>query len=246
MPEARGDRLASGDVELSVVVLCYRAGESILGVLEPLRGELDASGVPYELVLVANYWADGDDPTPEVVERYVRDHPRAKTVIAEKRGGMGWDMRAGLEAASGSCLVVMDGDAQNPTEDALRAYREMKRTGADVMKGRRIARFDGLHRRALSWIYNALFRLLFRTRGLWDINGKPKGLTRAAWERLELRSDDWFVDAEIVLNARRSGLTIGELPVIFKANEERPSFVRLSAIWEFFRNMAAYRVRGRP
>ena len=50
-------------------------------------------------------------------------------VIHAKEGAMGWDMRTGLEAATGDYLVVIDGDAQNPIEDVLRMYREMVRTG---------------------------------------------------------------------------------------------------------------------
>jgi hypothetical protein len=122
-------------------------------------------------------------------------------------------------------------------------YRRMKANRADVMKGRRIARFDGPYRRIVSGVYNLLFMLLFRTRGLWDINGKPKGLTRAAYEQLELKSNDWFIDAEIVLEAQRKGLRIIEMPVIFRRNEERASFVRVSAIWEFIGNMARARLR---
>ena len=129
---------------------------------------------------------------------------------------MGWDMRSGFAAARGDYLLVIDGDAQNPPEDLAEMYRRMKANRADVMKGRRIARFDGPYRRIVSGGFNLLFMLLFRTRGLWDINGKPKGLTRAAYEQLELTSDDWFIDAEIVLEARRKGLRdhrdAGDLP----------------------------------
>ena len=156
---------------------------------------------------------------------------------------MGWDMRSGLEAARGDVLIVLDGDAQNPVSDVARMYRALRESGADVMKGRRVLRHDGPYRRLVSIAYNALFRLLFRTRGLWDINGKPKALTRAAYERLDLRSDDWFVDAEIVLKARDLGLTIRELPVEFFENEERASLVRPSAILEFARNMLRVRLR---
>ncbi len=158
---------------------------------------------------------------------------------------MGWDMRTGLDAATGEYLVVIDGDSQNPVTDVLRMYREMRRTGADVMKGRRIARFDGPYRRLVSYVYNSVFTLLFRTRGLWDINGKPKGLTRVAYERMGLKSDDWFIDAEIVLAARRAGLQVNELPVVFNRNEERASFVRATAILEFVRNMANARLKRR-
>ncbi len=168
-----------------------------------------------------------------------------RTVMEEKQGAMGWDMRSGLAAAGGDFMVVMDGDSQNPVDDVLRTYRRMKETGVDVMKGRRIARFDGPYRRALSIVYNLAFIVLFRTRGLWDVNGKPKGLTRAAYEALELESDDWFIDAEIVLFARRRGLAVGELPVVFHRNDERASFVRPAAILEFLRNMARQRFRSR-
>jgi glycosyltransferase involved in cell wall biosynthesis len=229
--------------ELSAIVLCYRAGEEILRVVEPLYAELRDSRVPFELVLVANYDEGAEDPTPQVVIDFARGHEQVVTVTEPKQGRMGWDMRSGLEAATGNHLVVIDGDAQNPSTDLLRMYREMKRLDADVIKGRRIARFDGPWRRFVSRGFNLLFRLLFRTRGIWDINGKPKGLTRAAYERLELHSDDWFIDAEIVLGARRQGLEIAELPVVFNRNEERQSLVRPSAIWEFLRNMARYRFR---
>jgi cellulose synthase/poly-beta-1,6-N-acetylglucosamine synthase-like glycosyltransferase len=162
-------------------------------------------------------------------------------VAQVKQGAMGWDMRSGFAAARGDYLLVIDGDAQNPPEDLVEMYRRMKANRADVMKGRRIARFDGPYRRVVSTGFNMLFMLLFRTRGLWDINGKPKGLTRAAYEQLDLRSDDWFIDAEIVLQARRKGMRVIEMPVIFRRNDERASFVRFSAIWEFVKNMARTR-----
>lgn len=230
--------------ELSVVVLCFAAGESILAVLDPLTAQLDEAGIRYELVLVANYWPDRLDTTPDVVRKFAEARDDVVVLATEKRGGMGWDFRSGLAAANGDLLLVMDGDAQNPVGDVPRMVELMRRTGADVGKGVRTNRADGLYRRALSGGYNALFRVVFGTWGLWDINGKPKAVTRAAYERMSLTSDDWFVDAEFVLAAQRLGMTIVELPVVFLENKERSSFVRLSTIWEFSRNMVRFRLRG--
>ena len=227
--------------ELSAIVLCYRAEESILAVVEPLLEQLEDSAVSFELVLVSNFDGGAPDRTPEIVRRFAEGREHVRTVMQPKKGAMGWDMRSGFEAARGRVMVAIDGDAQNPVEDVLKMYREMRRTGASVMKGRRIARFDGGYRGVVSWVYNVAFRLLFRTRGIWDVNGKPKGLTREAWQRMQLRSDDWFIDAEIVLEARRLGLEVAELPVVFQRNDERASFVRFSAIFEFVRNMARAR-----
>ena len=61
---------------------------------------------------------------------------------------------------------------------------------------------------------------------------------------MTLTSDDWFIDAEIVLAARRMGLRIVELPVVFLENPQRASFVRVSSIWEFLVHMVRYRLRG--
>jgi glycosyltransferase involved in cell wall biosynthesis len=235
----------SSTPELSVIVLCYRAGESLKKVIEPLHELLVNAHVDFELVLVANYWPGQRDPTPAVARAFARTHDHARVVAEPKEGAMGWDMRCGLEHARGDHLVIMDGDAQNPVEDALLIFRRIRASNADVMKGRRVRREDGPYRRFVSLAFNLLFAAVFRTRGLWDINGKPKALTRAAYSKMNLRSDDWFIDAEIVLQARGLGLRVEEMPVVFHENEERSSFVHLSAIWEFLRNMTRFRVAPR-
>jgi glycosyltransferase involved in cell wall biosynthesis len=231
--------------DLSAIVLCYRAGHNVRRVVQPLYDDLCALEVPFELVLVANYEPGTDDATPEAVQEFGRTHDRVVAVAEPKRGGMGWDMAAGFKAASGNYMVVIDGDEQNPVEDLLESYRQMKRRELDVVKGRRIARFDGYFRHLTSIVYNALFLVMFRTNGLWDVNGKPKGLTRDAYERLDLHANDWFIDAEIVIQAARRGMRIGEIPVVFRQNMERRSFVRPGAVLEFVRNMARYRFGGR-
>jgi glycosyltransferase involved in cell wall biosynthesis len=230
--------------ELSAIVLCYRAGESVRRLVEALQVLLDAAVIDYEIVLVANDWPDSGDVTAVVVAELAETDPRIRPVVLEKQGAMGWDMRSGLAAARGRYLIVMDGDAQNPISDVLRMYRKLSTGGFDVMKGRRVRRFDGTYREVISLLYNVAFRIFFRTTGLWDINGKPKGLTRAAYEAMHLHSDDWFIDAEIVLAARRLGLKLGELPVVFHTGE-RGSFVKPGAIWEFVENMVLYRLRFR-
>ncbi len=224
--------------DLSAIVLGYRSGASLVDLLDPLHTLLSDEDVEFEIVVVANYWPGQDDATPEVARGFAERRPHTIALTEPKAGAMGWDMKRGLAAASGNYLIVIDGDAQNPVEDVLRMYRAMRGRDVDMMKGRRTLRHDGTYRRFVSLAYNLLFRLLFRTRGLWDINGKPKGLTRSAYSALELESDDWYIDAEIVLKSRAAGLRIAELPVEFMRNDQRASLVRPSAIWEFLTNMA--------
>jgi glycosyltransferase involved in cell wall biosynthesis len=233
------------DPELSVIVLCYRAEEHAADVVLPLLDRLEQAGADVEVVLVANYWS-ADDRTPAVVDELARERERVRVVARPKRGDMGWDMRSGLHEARGSYLVVIDGDGQVPVDYAVQAWEELKRSGAAIVKGRRYVRDDGSVRSLTSVGYNVLFRLLFRTRGLWDINGRPKGMTREAFEQLRLASEDWFTDAEIVLKARQLGLPIREFPVRFLRNPVRGSFVGLGTVTEFMRNMILWRLNRHP
>jgi hypothetical protein len=76
-----------------------------------------------------------------------------------------------------------------------------------------------------------------------DINAKPKILTRAAFEKLTLESTDWFIDAEILIQARRFGFRIGETETEFLGLTGRRSFIRMTAVFEFLQNLVRYRIR---
>jgi hypothetical protein len=74
-----------------------------------------------------------------------------------------------------------------------------------------VVRHDGLYRRFISAAFNTSFRLLFGG-GVRDVNSKPKIIRRDKYELLDLKSDDWFIDAELV--PRELGLKIGEIRYI--------------------------------
>ena len=99
--------MSSDAYALSVVVLCYRAGESIHDVLDPLCDLLDRAAIRYELVLVANYWPERLDETPRVVRAFASSRDNVVVLDEEKQGAMGWDMRKGLAAATGEIRVVI-------------------------------------------------------------------------------------------------------------------------------------------
>ena len=50
-----------------------------------------------------------------------------------------------------------------------------------------------------------------------------------------------FTDAEIMIEALRHGLSVGEVSTVFYKNERRGTFVPFRAIFEFLRNLIYYR-----
>jgi len=229
--------------ELSVVVLGYRAGCDLEPFAEELINLLEQDKINYQIVLVGNYWPSTDDNTPEVVKELARNNLRIKPVIKPKEGKMGWDMHSGLAAADGKYIAIIDGDGQMPAGDIIRVYKKIKAGDSDLVKTYREKRLDDPWRKFISYFYNLFFKILFPGLKARDINSKPKIFTRGFLNKLTLVANDWFADAEIMIQARRLNAKIEEIPTIFKKNDKRPSFIKFPAIFEFIRNLVSFRLK---
>jgi len=229
--------------ELSVVVLGYRSADTIEIFMKSLVYSLEEEKLIWEIILVANYFEGTGDRTPEVIRKIAAGDSRITAVTEVKKGMMGWDMKTGFQAASGKTLAVIDGDGQMPSEDVIREYQLMVKDGLGLAKTYRTKRDDGYYRKLISVVYNILFRLLFPGINAWDMNSKPKIITREFYEKISLESNGWFIDAEIMIYARRLGIKIGETETIFHSMNSRPSFVKPLSILEFLANLLTFRVK---
>ena len=229
--------------DISVVVLAYRSASTIEGFVASLVTSLEEEKIDWEIILVGNYIEGTDDQTPEVVQRISDRNPRIKAVVHVKEGMMGWDMKSGFQAATGNKLAVIDGDGQMPCTDVIRVYNLMIEKEYDLVKTVRIKRSDGYYRMFISTVYNLLFKIMFPGISARDMNSKPKIITRELYQKMNLESDGWFVDAEIMIRARRLKIEIGEIETAFHSIDTRPSFVKPLAILEFLVSLIRYRIK---
>lgn len=230
--------------ELSVVVLCYRGGKTIIPFLEQMEREIHDEGMQnYELVLVGNYFPNTNDETPRIIHELARHNVKITPVTLEKSGMMGWDAITGLRAARGKAIALIDGDGQMPSRDIVRLYRVLKSGEFDLVKTFRKVRMDGAYRRFISNWYNIIFSILFPGASFRDVNAKPKLMTREAYQKMNLSCGGWFFDGEIMLESMRLDLNVAEVPTVFLKNEWRGSFVRVWTILEFIKDLARYRFK---
>lgn len=237
--------MPSSKLQLSVVVLCYQTGQQAVDVLEEIGSTLTHSGIDYELIAVANYWPERDDDTPEILRTFAKewsgDHP-VNVVAEKKKGGMGWDFKSGLDACRGEICAVIDGDGQYPSSSIVSAYRKMKAESLDICKTYRSSRADSFFRHMTSSGFNTLFSILFPGVDARDINSKPKLILKSHLKDLDLQSDDWFIDAEIMIKAKRLNLSVGEISIQYSEGV-RESFVKPTAILEFVKNLIKWRFK---
>jgi len=229
--------------DYSVVILCYGTGDLISQFVEKtIKSFFDNDIHDYELILVGNYWSNNTDKTPEIVQRLAKNNPRIVAVTQLKQGMMGWDMKSGLTVAKGKYIAVIDGDGQMPAEDLVRVYKTIKRENLDLVKTIRTTRDDGKIRRIISVVFNLCFRMLYPKIESIDINSKPKILKRDSYRKLNLYSNDWFIDAEIMIQAKHLGLKVGEIPTdFFVQTRQDGSYINLWTIFEFLGNLIRYK-----
>jgi glycosyltransferase involved in cell wall biosynthesis len=231
--------------DFSVIVLCYREGKRARLFATELERVLQHTGIIYELVLVGNYWKGTYDETPDIVRELARRNSRIRAVAfpKQKGQGMGWDARMGMDAAQGEIIAFVDGDGQIPAEDVVRGYKKLRAEHLDFCKAVRITRQDGIMRKIISIFYNILMRALFPGIDMRDVNGKPKIITRQAYSRMNLTSNGWFLDGEMVIRANELGLRRGIISIIFRKNTYRSSHVHVRMIIDFIKDIILYRLR---
>ena len=228
---------------ISVVILCYKAGRTIAAFVEAVSAAMDRLGCDYELVLVGNHnRGDTTDQTPDEVRRLAAGNPRCIPLTLEKRGMMGWDARQGFAVATGEVIAIIDGDYQMPPEDLEHVCRKLIDEDLDLAMTCRAVRKDGFVRRINSRLYNLVFKTLFPGYPVRDVNSKPKAMTRAFFNKLRLTADGWFLDAQIVIQARRHRARLGQIETVFLQGD-RKSFVRPDAVLEFIQSLLAARLR---
>ena len=171
---------------------------------------------------IAEVTADGEiilvddastDRTGELADALARQDPRIKVIHNERNRKLGGTLRAGYAAATKDLVVYSDADLPFDFREIARAVRLLDYQQADVLAAYRHDRTaEGPLRTLYTIVYTSLIRLLFRLR-VRDVNFSFKVFRRSLLERIELKSEGSFIDAEFLVRAKQSGASIIQIGV---------------------------------
>lgn len=123
---------------LSCVVPCKNEAKNLELLLPNLTDLLDALGLPWEVLVIDD---GSSDATPAVVAAWAARKPGVRLLQLSRNFGKEAAITAGLEAARGGIVVILDADMQHPP--ALIGQMVARwRQGADIVYAVRKDRSD--------------------------------------------------------------------------------------------------------
>ena len=185
--------------QISVVVPLYNEEENVPELQRQLTEAM--SGFTHELIFV-------DDGSSDATAARVSMAPGVRLLRFNKNSGQSAAMYAGIMAARGSVIAMLDGDLQNDPADIPTLVKKLDE-GFDFVCGYRKNRKDTAFKRTQSRIANAV-RSRFIGDGVRDTGCSLKALRRECRDALlPFNGMHRFIPALI----RHAGYRITEVPV---------------------------------
>jgi glycosyltransferase involved in cell wall biosynthesis len=227
-------------VEVSVVLPCLDEAETVGTCVRKALGALRELGIDGEVVVADNGSTDGSQALAERAGARVVD-------VAEP--GYGSALLAGIEAAHGRYVVMADADDSYDLA-GLGPFVAKLREGYALVVGNRFAggiapgAMPALHRYLGNPVLSLVGRVFFRS-AVHDFHCGMRGVDRAAFLALDLRTTGMEFASEMVVKATVHGLRVTEVPTTLSpAGRTRPPHLRSwSDGWRHLRFLMLYSPR---
>jgi dolichol-phosphate mannosyltransferase len=185
--------------QISVIVPVYNEEKNVPILQAELRAAL--RGIDHEFIFV-------DDGSVDHTAERIEPAPNLRVIRFEKNAGQSAAMYAGLKAARGAILVLIDGDLQNDPADIPKLVSEISQ-GADLVCGYRAYRRDTRVKRLTSRIANAV-RSRYTKDGVRDTGCTLKAMRRECVSALvPFKGMHRFIPALV----KDAGYRLVEIPV---------------------------------
>ncbi len=205
---------------MSVVVTVYSECASLLETVERLL-QNDRGGLR-EIILVVS--PHSSEECMSMCRSLVQTHAMVRMHVQQKTPGVGWALREGMRLATEQCVAIMSADLETEPEAVERMYRKMKETGADVVVGSRWAKGGGFVnyspvKRVLNWIFQRLFRVLYRTH-ISDLTYGFKILKKEVIDSIDWESAFHEIYIETTIKPLQRGYRVAEVPTVWIGRRE--------------------------
>ena len=217
--------------DLSIIIPAYNEEQRIIPTLQSIAAFLHSDRIIAEVLVVDDGSRDG---TARCVEEMVNSFPQLRLVRNPGNRGKGYSIRHGFAESRGRRVLMSDADLSTPIEEIHKLLPFLVSKGyGGAIGSRAVDRStvevpQGWLRRTMGKTFNRLVRML---------TGLPFRDTQCGFKLLDreaflpifrvARVDRFSYDVEILMLARRRGIGIAEIPVIWRNSpQSKVNFAR--------------------
>jgi glycosyltransferase involved in cell wall biosynthesis len=164
----------------------------------------------FELIVVDDA---STDTTPAIADELAATDRHVRVVHHPVNRKLGGSIKTGFAAATGDLVLYTDADLPFDFAELPKAIRIMRLYESDIVSAYRHDRTEeGSSRAIYTLIYNLLIRMMFGVK-MRDINFAFKLCKRRIFDHIQLKSEGSFIDAELVIRAKKLGYTVTQFGV---------------------------------
>ncbi len=216
---------------VTLIIPAYNDEETIGRLIDDSGSLLSEVCEDYEIVVCNDGSRDG---TLEVIRARAKQNPKVRVLNHEVNKGFGATIRELYLSGSKDFVFSLPGDYQYAPKELLAMAQGLKTH--DFVIGWRVNRNDPPRRKMQSLVYNFMLRVLYGHKHK-DVNS-IKLFRRAILDKINLRSQTPFVDAELCIRSERAGFKVVEIPIDHLPRlTQGASGGKFSVIWETFSDL---------
>jgi dolichyl-phosphate beta-glucosyltransferase len=205
---------------LSVIIPSYNEEKRIASTLDRIESYLERKGFNYEVLVVDD--GSTDETKSVALESSLAKKGRLGILHNEKNMGKGYSVKRGVKEATGEYILFTDADLSTPIDELDRLLPAIE-SGADIAVGSRsaddsrVTARQPFYRQTMGKVFNLFVRIILGEK-FKDTQCGFKLFKGDAAKSVfnDLVTDGFAFDTEVLLIARKKGLKIKEIGVVWE------------------------------
>jgi len=231
---------------LSIVVPCYNEEQRLPRTIEQIERYLEGKHLEYELIVVDDGSADG---TRMIMDAAAERNPSVRVEALAHNRGKGRALATGVGVARGDEILLTDADLSTPIEELEKLQAAIDRgagvaIGSRAVRGSRVEVSQPIYRVLMGKAFNLIVQAVLLP-GIWDTQCGFKLFRADVAHRVfaGLVTDGFGYDPEVLFRARTQGVSIAEVPVVWR-NSAPTKVSPIRSSFDMLRHVIRIRFQG--
>ncbi|PIR88901.1 MAG: glycosyl transferase [Candidatus Harrisonbacteria bacterium CG10_big_fil_rev_8_21_14_0_10_40_38] len=199
-------------MKLSIIIPAYNEESTIEELLNIVK-KINIGDIEKEIIVV-------DDGSKDRTREILKNTEGIKYIFHEKNQGKGGAIKTGFKNATGDILLIQDADLEYDPTDYKAMIEPIIQKRSEVVLGVRIApEHDARKRKSLYWLSWFGNHIITWTTNILYLNnageyeGCYKTFTRKAINDVEIKTNDFDFDNELVCKLIKKGYKTVDVPI---------------------------------